>query len=596
MSYRDMKPIYFFFFVFFIFCLPLQAQNTASDSTSLSRELTIEREYNPDIGNATKVNQLPELREPQAPKSKVEFSNYAIPYSIQPELYQLPVQLYQSDINRIKKTGYLTVGISSSPNIDGDFGIQLLNTAKNYIGIQASHRSSHSNVTYLQNEEKQKMKINDNWGNIHFLHNFEKVRLNMDATYTYAAFNYYGFTLPNIFAEMPSYSSSLITNKDLTQVNNLFETNAGIESSGDQDLSFLLKLNYRRFGQKYGNYTEEDGRAENQFKVDAGLATDISQEIAIAVNGGIQTFSYSSFPYEDSSFGNVNYSVIRLNPHLKVKGNNWNLRLGIKEEFQIGKNKEANFSPDIWFDFMPKRFFRLDFIATGGIKDNSNYNLFYENRYLNPAYRLKDARSPLDLRLNLGFLPADNLKLDLFGGFKIIKDEHFMHSFREVYSFFPGDNGAWNSYLTQNYMLASYFDVDLLNVGLGVSYSLRDRFELKVKGAYNKWSERVSDVGRGEFIPYGKPDFIGDINLGFKAENLPLRIDAYYHLETGRTLWHTSNDSNTINDLSLKATYSLNDTFSFYAKANNLLFQEYDFFYGHPAQSFNIMGGLSIKF
>jgi TonB dependent receptor. len=79
-------------------------------------------------------------------------------------------------------------------------------------------------------------------------------------------------------------------------------------------------------------------------------------------------------------------------------------------------------------------------------------------------------------------------------------------------------------------------------------------------------------------------------------EELPIRIDGYYHLENGRKFWKTENKNNSINDLSVKGTYLLNDMLSFYLKANNLLFQKYEFWQGYPAQNFNIMGGVSVKF
>ena len=273
---NDLKLLYLSVIALCFLALPVQAQNASNDSTSLKRELTLEREYNPDIDNATKVNQLPELREPQSPKSLIEFSNYAIPYSTSPGLYYLPAQLYASEIAKIKKIGYVTAGISSLVDIDGDLGIQLLNTSKDYLSFYASHRSSNSNVNYIHENGKQKMKINDNWGGIRFLHDFGKARLNLDAKYTYSAFNYYGQTQidrPSFLDVPPYYPDALPhpieVDKDKNQANNLFEANAGVTSSEAQDISWLFNFNYRHFGQKYGQYIDEDGRKENQFKIDA---------------------------------------------------------------------------------------------------------------------------------------------------------------------------------------------------------------------------------------------------------------------------------------------------------------------------------------
>ena len=51
-----------------------------------------------------------------------------------------------------------------------------------------------------------------------------------------------------------------------------------------------------------------------------------------------------------------------------------------------------------------------------------------------------------------------------------------------------------------------------------------------------------------------------------------------------------------INDLNAGAIYNVNSMFSINVKANNLLNQSYDVWYGHPAQGINLMGGFTFKF
>ena len=53
---------------------------------------------------------------------------------------------------------------------------------------------------------------------------------------------------------------------------------------------------------------------------------------------------------------------------------------------------------------------------------------------------------------------------------------------------------------------------------------------------------------------------------------------------------------NNINELSLTATYTLNDTFGFYAKVNNLLSQKYELYYGYPMQRLSAQVGVNINF
>ncbi len=55
-------------------------------------------------------------------------------------------------------------------------------------------------------------------------------------------------------------------------------------------------------------------------------------------------------------------------------------------------------------------------------------------------------------------------------------------------------------------------------------------------------------------------------------------------------------EMNSINNLNAGAIYNINDMFSINAKANNLLNQSYDIWYGHPTQGINVMGGFTFKF
>ena len=601
--------LYLSVFAFCVFLIPTQAQENRTDSL-LNRELTLEREYNPDINKASKVNQLPELREPQATKSIVEFSNYAAPYQTQPGLYLLPAQSYSStELARVKKIGYLTAGVSSLLDIDADLGVHLINKTQTHLGVFASHRSSNSNVTYLQNDEKQKMKINDNLGGVNFLHDFGKLKLNAGAKYTNSAFNYYGNNVyhsgyqPALDIELhseittgdydlPIQSQSF--DRDTKQTNNMLEATAGIVSAEEEELSYLLDFTYKLFNQKHGPYEESNGRKENQIIVNTGAGYTFNNGAALGLLAGLRNYSYGDsnnkeyFYYDDE-----NYSTISFNPYVGFEGSNWNIRLGVKEEFQIGDRKKANLAPDVYLKTTPTDWFQLDLWATGGIRENSNYSMFYENRYVNPRYRIPDSRIPLDANLGLTFLLKNNLKMNIFGGYELIKNEHFFYT-QAIYVLYPsyGDRG-FGEQMSFELSNASRF-----KIGFALDYDFQDIFELRLKGTYNKWDEwNVKENYGIEFIPYSKPEFVGDINLGYKFSDLPLRLDAYYHLETGRKFRQEEEDKTfSVNDLSLKANYQLNNTFSFFLKANNLLFQKYDLWYGFPAQDFNIMGGLSIKF
>jgi hypothetical protein len=290
--------------------------------------------------------------------------------------------------------------------------------------------------------------------------------------------------------------------------------------------------------------------------------------------------------------GNYNYTTVNLNPYLTFKGKAWNVRLGAKAGMQLSGINKIVFSPDFRFNWRPADPILLYLTADGGITDNSAYNTFYENRYLNPLYRIYDSRSPVDGTLGIAFSPADDVSVNLFGGYKWVKDEHFYFTDSGFSYELPGQK-----------TLPHYADAESFRLGGLVKYRYRDIFDFSMKLIFNQWyiiktSETINSHWSTERVAWNKPVFTGDWNIGYKIPALHFRIDLISHLETGRkTLYRNENIfMKDIHDVSTVATFTINKSLSVFAKANNILFQKYDFWYGYPGQGFNLMLGFNLKF
>ena len=91
-----------------------------------------------------------------------------------------------------------------------------------------------------------------------------------------------------------------------------------------------------------------------------------------------------------------------------------------------------------------------------------------------------------------------------------------------------------------------------------------------------------------------------ELNAGVMVRPMDkLAVALDYSLATGRYTQLEGADlykMNNINELNLTATYTLNDTFGFYAKVNNLLSQKYELYYGYPMQRLSAQVGVNINF
>ncbi len=599
--------------------VPLQAQNTtAKKDSTLTRELTLEKEYNPSIRDASKINTLPELKEPDAPKAKVEYARFSIPYEIKPQLNPLQAGAYFTEMAHSKKRGYLSLGIGSFNNIDGDAGYQILHSDIDQLNIFASHRSSNGSVEYLQNEEKQKMKINDNLIGLTFDHLFGNTKFFSGLFYTYSAFNYYGYTLPSIspYSTLPVLPE---IDKSINQTDQIFDVNLGLTSNNEETFNYLFKVNYSHFNQKYRLSEKQTGPQENALQLNLNLSRNWDAEKIL----GLDAFYKGSFYTLDK--GGVNdywlnfksYSDIGLNPYFFYDGGNWNARLGVLVDVLFNHNKDINVAPDIELNFRPTEKVQLYLLAKGGVSNNNLKNSYYENRYILPSTRVLDSYSSFDATFGVKS-SIDNFWFDLFAGYKTVKDEHF-----DIQYFSASDVEAGEQPLIGgNFSFPVALDGSVFKIGGNLKYQFTDAFELGLKAVYYAWTlddMMRMDFNSGEydtFSPkaYGRPDFTADLNLGYKFSRLPLRLDLTYSLETGRDYsyltsylystvtgyrsWYSEVEGQmkNVNALHVKAQYAINDTFSAFLGLNNLLFQKYDLWYGYPAQKFNAILGVNIKF
>jgi hypothetical protein len=446
----------------------------------------------------------------------------------------------------------------------------------------------------LHSDEKTTMKINDNNAGISYKHQFEGVKFTAGLQYLNAAFNYYGISAVTDFVTPVDTCS--ILNKN--QVNHLFQLHAGIESDENDEINYKVNLAYNLFKQKYGCMENIKGPVESRYTVNFDLNAPFNSTNAVGLQGFLKSYFYqlSEYPALLPSFvaptelaGKYNYATVSFNPYFTFTGDDWDVRLGANVDFQLGKVKSFLLSPNIRMNWLPAEKVQLYLNILGGIKDKGLYTTCFENRYVDPRFRLHDSKSPFDatLGINLSILP--NVSLDIFTGYSRTKDEHF--------------------YITDYWPTISpiYTTAKTFKFGGLVKYAYRDIFNIGIQGVFYNWDcsgleKNNLPLGYNAQLlyPWNRPAFTGNIESGFKIPDLPLQFNVNYQLSLGRktyiTGWERKENMKDIHDLSVKSTYSINSMLSIYAVANNLLFQKYDIWHGYPAQNFNIMGGISIKF
>lgn len=568
----------------------VNAQEDTSKKQNLDREMTLEREYDPSVQDASKVNTLPVIKEPVVKKMPIDYANFTVPADPAKEISLLPSGNIMTDIQYNKRRGYFNFGAGTYLNLNGDLGYHILSTDKDQLNIWFSHRSTNGKVKYLQIDEKVKAKLNDNMGGLNFKHNFDKLALKMGVKYGYSGFNYYGLPMHDNLSSVtpPSSKADLETN----QVNQTIKVNMGVESKADASVGYLLDLDYTNFSQKYGEAKVADGATEHAINVKFGLNAGFGGNQHVGLDGDLKYINYS-LPNNNTSYTLYfdNFMAATLTPYYKVEGENWNVRLGVNAMLLTGDYKKFTASPDIYADVEVANKTVLYAQATGKLNTNDLYSVSQINRYVNPSKAITPSRNWLDAMIGIKSGVAPGFWFDIFGGYKITDNNYFFVPSR---GYLENEFGNFSNTFDA-------IDTKQLFIGANLKYSYQQLVDISLKGIYNNWKAEYGDgwiPGNGEVKAYGMPEM--EITAGVTVrpiKNLSASLD--YYLATGRETclfgaYDTKMDN--INELNLTGAYNFNDTFGLYLKLNNVLFQKYELYYGYPLQKFSAMIGVNINF
>lgn len=586
------------------FSAGVSAQTAAKDTT-LNRQVYLEREYTPTIKDASKVNTLPALHEPKKKQYDIKFEN-AIP-SVQIDSYPIG-DTGSGDINTSvdynKHRGYFTFGAGMYTNLEGALGYRIVDGNSDQLDLFATHSFTNARIKYLVPDsrlDKIKAKDMENMIKLRYSHTFTPLTWYISGSFLNNQYNYYGS--PYIFSSMapspPPSGSSLpnagfgdpVLSKEMMeekQSANILEIETGIQSKEEYDrLIYSGSIKYNRFTSKYGPEWNSYGTQANLLNAGVNLAFPFTSDLRVGVKGGIlhQSVSDVDFALEgEEPFHSL--TTFNANPYFNIEGSNYRISLGVNLAHALDFNDKTQVAPtaNIFWNFEERSLFYAT--VDGGINNNSLVDIFKENKYINPARRVAISQTPYDVQAGVKSGVIDGFEFDIFGGYKYTKNEHL---------YIPNSmpTGA-------NVSDALYANLGTGHFGGAIKTRLIPYTDLSLNATGYFYS--VKDYATPGLSPsdkkaWGLPSLTFDFNADFSfIDNLTLT--ANYKFEGGRKTYlnDVSVKMDAINELNFKANYQIYDWLSVYGKANNILNQKYERYYGYTLQGINILGGVNLKF
>ncbi len=546
----------------------------------LKRQMELEREFNPTLLDADKINSLPALREPTVQKANTNYSTWAGRIAPPLEIALPRPGNIMTEIPYSMKRGFLFFNAGNYANLNGGLGYRLVENEKHNLAFTFLHSSTNSDINYVQEDSDpagNNASMMDNLGKLSYNHLAETVKLNMHLSYLHSMFNYYGNTFSN-------------TRFFDNEKNSLGVLNArvGLESVENDVLNYKGFIDFNNFNTKMSDDLVYNWMKGNQIHAGVGFDKPFGGTTSnkIGVDGSIFTAIYN---------GDVsNYFLINASPYISFSGLNRHAKLGADILFQTTGNTKIRVVPNVDLQLGFTEYSSVYATIRGGFDHNTLLDMMDESRYFMTYEPVKPSFSHIDLEAGFKIGELSGFRFDIFGGYRKTEDEHFL--VLNGQDIIGGDVlGPFTESLKPIYGTLSHSFIGGMiqsNIWSPLNIALR----LK-KNFYDATEIMSNNIEINDPMAYNKPGFETDMRATLEiVSNLKLTLNYYFAGDR----WTYFNNSNikmdNINDLNLGGVYEISDSFSLNVKANNILSQKYDIWYGYPAQGINVAGGFTFKF
>lgn len=533
------------------------AQENANDST-LNRTVVVENQFNPEVMDASKINVLPRMEEPAVEKRIID---YATTTHLVTGWQDEPMGPIAREWKRKKaQKGYLRAGYGTRGNLDVKGSYLWDMSPKDQMQLMvSSYGFDGSNPSYFEGQDWEARFYRTD-ASLDYSHKFKSVEFQLGGSLASQVFNY-----------MHDEASKAI--EPTHQHYTLGEGYVGIASfDASLPFQFALQTGVRMFDRKYALPTFSEG-GETDIHTTGNFYGVLNENQKVGIG-----FTMDNMMYDADLFFK-DYTLLNLNPYYAIESDDYKVRLGAHVDWQTANGSGIKVAPDVRLEYIFSDSYALYLNATGGSKLNGFRALNAVTPYWSQENQLRTSHTQLDARMGLKASPVDNLGLEVFGGYRITKNELFSMRTSNETKFF------WYTEMLQDKAKVGYG-------GLELKYTYKDRFDFGLKGVYYGWS---CDSGNDALL-YLKPQFTLDFNVRAKIID-DLYAIAGYQFE-GRKDVKTAGleKADPISNLYVGAEYILSNRMTVFARFNNLLNKEYITETGYPSQGFHAIAGLSVRF
>lgn len=583
----------------------------AQEDSTLNRNVTVERKFQPVVQSAGKINVRPQVVETNLPEAQVNYSDYnalLAPAFNSNSLLSQPMRF----ASPYTYNGLVRGGLGHT-NTLFDFAYHLDDSKNSILDVYANHRAE--------------------WGR----RANSNTRIGFDFRHPFSTCDlYFGVSGANRF--YTRYGRYYDGNKGLTvkhfsdmqpeDKQNIWTVDAfvGVKSNNKSDIQYKAQVAYALFAlPKYVS--------EHQVRTTANI--DWSRD-AHHVGGNI--FVQNAFLQTDQvadSLFNARHAI-RIEPYYAYLGNRFSIHVGVNFDVNIGRGQflsnldNVTFAPSPKVEFeaqIAKKWLTLYGVAQGSLATGTlqNYMTGMPYREINPGITSHHVGgyTPIDAQLGFHIRPYRDLLIDIYGGYAYQKNR--LSTVATVDSVALVDRTILPG--TFSYL---YSDYGCGKIGASFSYHYQDIINIHLWGNYYFWQafrhENLDESGYFDKTGYTQvkvnPEGVYDRAKWDAGLRIDARIDKHWSLYSdnrfigSRTALVSVPDADggfertlkPIIQLSLGCQYettvgskSFRDkhpqpNLAVFFQLNNYIHRHNDIWYGYQSEGINFLLGVTYKF
>jgi len=564
----------------------LIATLTYAQQDTLSREVTVEKEFQPIIQSAGKLNVSPDRLIVPEPKVEIIYSDYSAEQGN--SYYAEPMRFPSLPFPTIQQPDGLLEGSFGHVNSFLNFRYRVPVQGKASKGVKLDLYAHHDAIWGLKTWEKTTLGMN-------FIKSFTDFDVYLDVLGKNHFYTRYGRYFDGDNSLSISRYSDLKSPYDKQNIWTAAAT-VGIRSNPKSDIQYHAQTGYQAYAMPHMT-------SEHQIRTE-GAVEWISEEHHVGADLEVRNMFYAVeeglWLGADTALQTKSRHAIRIHPYYKYAGERVRVKAGVHLDMNIGKgqmmssNEQISFapSPDVeieyriipsWLAVYAGAVGQFGYGTLEDFVDNSPYRAISRGVYSQHV----SGYTPVDAFLGFKIRATDNLLIDVYARYAYMKNQTVNYV----------DSASLLPYGNLNYF---YSDYQRWKVGTEITYHYQDIIHILASGNYYHWTpEKVDSVMPtiDTKMVYDRPSW--DAHLRIDA-----RIDKHWSLYSDNKFAGQFNalymgrveKGKALIDLSLGARYDFNENLGVWIQLNNYLNRHNDIYYTYQSNGIQGSIGVSWKF